>query len=369
MSDYPSRGIERREYDDPAIGHRVIQVTCNPEFESKHAYYDICPWSSDGRYLAFASARPSDLTAPYRDNVSTDKGRICVMDTSTGEIYVLAEDAFYASHGGAWTLWFPDSHILTFRRAGGTAMIDLDTGEESRLEGCIRQISGDGTRIVGSSRKLEDTDGVCTMNPDGSDPRCVVRREQLYELTPNRDEFDLEDMTIGNFKWHPDNQHILVAMWVKPRPNVRRSVYIINRDGSECRWLTHFGHHHSWTPDGGAVLFNDDASYETGESEPRPRMHLVDFDGTNRRIVIDEPVGSHPIMNPKGEIIGDFDRDGIYAVHVAEERIERLAEFSEPFPMGHDGTHPHCTWHPDGSRLLYNSAESGHSEVYCTNIE
>jgi len=364
---YASRGVECREYDDKKTGRRVVQLTCNAEFESKHAYYDICPWSSDGRYLAFSSARPADLTGVYRDNVSTDHGRVCVMDTSNREIRVIATDAFYASHSGAWPVWLPDGHVLTSRRASGTVILDLDTAAESSMDGGIRQISPDGTLAVGRSPEPQGEkkfDGVCTMNLDGSDPRCIVTRQRLYDLTPNRDQFAFDDMTLGNEKWTPDSRHLLIAMWVKPRPAVRRSLYIVSRDGSECRWLTHFGHHHSWMPDGKAVLFNDATVHNADGSKAEPRMHFINFDGTNRRIVIDRPVGSHPIISPDGRTIADSDREGIYLVHIEAQRIERLTAYARPFDMTHKGTHPHCVWQPDGSHLLYNSAESGHSEVY-----
>jgi Tol biopolymer transport system component len=165
----------------------------------------------------------------------------------------------------------------------------------------------------------------------------------------------------------PDGKYILIAMWVHPCPRARRSLYIVSRDGAEVRWLTHFGHHHSWTPGGGSILFNDSVPVGT-QGDREPRMCLVDFDGTNRRIAFDQAIGSHPLMHPDGTRIVDADRDGVYVVRLDTERVERLADFTRRFEGSHHGTHPHPVWNKEGSAVLYNSAERGHSEVYLVTV-
>jgi Tol biopolymer transport system component len=165
-------------------------------------------------------------------------------------------------------------------------------------------------------------------------------------------------MTIGNSKWSPDGRSILLANFIHPRPNEARSLYIISRDGSEARWLCHFGHHHSWSPDGKSILFN---GWVPGTGM---RMSLIDFNGSNLRTVIDEPVGSHPVMSADGSKIVDFDHKGIYLVRVDERKVERLSAYRSSFGMDIASTHPHPVWNQDGTKVLYNSAETGHSELY-----
>lgn len=367
-SQFASRGVERREFTDPETGRVVQQLTCNEALESKHAYYDIRPWNHDEQYLVFSSARPEELTAPHRTSLTTSDGQICVMAVDSGEIFTVAEGAFYNCHVGTFPMWRPDQNIIYFSRtADEIGFVDIDSGHTGEISGAARQISPDGEVFAGLSDQLDHevaTPGVCRMNVDGSDAVCLATTRQLYELTPNKHQFDFSEMRLSNTKWTPDGQHMLVALAGYPRPGVRRSIYIVSRDGSEARWLTHFGHHHSWTPDGRRVLFNDWLIWEPDGTKREPRMHFIDFDGTNRHIAIDEPIGSHPIMSPDGRAIADWDRDGVYRVHLEEQRIERLVQFRQPFHTGHKGTHPHCLWNPSGTALLYNSAETGHGEVY-----
>ena len=73
----------------------------------------------------------------------------------------------------------------------------------------------------------------------------------------------------------------------------------------------------------------------------------------------------HP---PGCEPHADCDGKGIYVVRVDEKRVDRVATFRKPFGMSHKGTHPHCVWSQDGTQVLYNSAETGHSELYIVPI-
>ncbi|MFC1451785.1 hypothetical protein ACFLSJ_00400 [Verrucomicrobiota bacterium] len=344
------------------------QLTEDDSYESQHTYYDICPWSHDGRWIAFSSAPVDGDYTPFgHDTLACRDGRVSLIDTETLQSREVATGALYMKHGGAFCMWHPAHHKVYFRQNEESfASLDLATGKKTLLSGRIRQLSPDGAAFA-TLRETPHGGGqgaaIGIMAEDGSQCHELVRRELLYELTPNRDEFRPEDMMLGNTKWRPDSQYMLIAMWTHSRPQVRRSLYIASRDGTEIRWLTHFAHHHSWTPDGQRILFNDRLPVGT-EGTAEPRMLLVDFDGVNRHVVFDEPVGSHPAMHPDGTAILDADTKGIYVVRLDRNRIERLAAFASAFDSTHHGTHPHPVWNQDGTRILHNSAESGHSEIY-----
>ena len=206
------------------------------------------------------------------------------------------------------------------------------------------------------------------MNSDGTEPALIASAERIYEATPNRDAFDIEDMFVQNTKWHPDDEHILMVTRIPHQGinNYWKHLYIISRDGSVVRWLTDYGHHHSWTPDGKSVLYSDWRDREPLQGMPRkvPRLYLIDFDGSNKRMVVDEPLGGHPLMDPTGTMIVTWDNEGVILVRIPEQTVEYLTYYQNPFEVSHMGTHPHAVWSHDGSQILYNSAESGHSELY-----
>ena len=350
----------------------VVQLTDNDTLESQHTYYDICPWSHDERFIVFSSAPVDGEWVPFGyDTLACREGRVNVIDTETMQIQELTQGAVYMRHGGAFCMWHPAKHKLFYwDNDESFASLDLDTGKKGLVPARIRELSPDGrsfATITRSARAGGQGAAIGLIAEDGTDCRELVSREQLYELTPNRNLFRLEDMTLGNTKWRPDSQHIMIAMWAYPHPEARRSLYIVSRDGSEARWLTHFADHHSWTPDGEHILFNDRTPVGA-EGEDERRMFLIDFDGTNRHVVFDQPIGSHPLMHPDGRSIVDADSKGVYAVGLDQHIVERLVAFSGSFDGTHHGTHPHPVWNRDGSRILYNSAESGHSELYHISI-
>ena len=366
-------GSEKSVFQDPETGRTVWRLT-NSEMEDKHTYYDICPWSADQKYIVFSSADPRYLTIPIGDNLAACGGRVLLMDTENEyAISEVASDGFFTTHNGTNAKWHPQQKKIYFYKAPNRVVpLDITTGERDPLiEGGIRQLSPDGERFSFSSNNPDQWSGrgIYTMNEDGSDVRRIVTSEEIYEMTPNKDKFDLDEMTVGNTKWTPDSQNMLVAMWVHPRRELRRSIYIVSRDGSEKRWLTFFGHHHSWTPDGSQVLFCGWKQYNDEGVREEPRLFLIDFDGSNKRVAVDEPLGGHPIMHPSGNEIATWDQKGVILARIDEQSVEYLTSFGSGFDQSHQGTHPHCIWSPDGTQLLYNSAQTGHSQIYVVPME
>lgn len=375
MSNLPRRSPEKSTFVDDATGRTICRLT-NSSTEDKHTYYDISPWSPDQNDLLFSSAHPADLTVAHRDTLATDKGKVYLMDLKSYEMRLLTDNAFYNTHTGTGAMWHPSGQRVYFYLAPDrVGAVDVASGElVHTMQGGIRQLSPDGEKFAWTSNDLtaETQPGVYTMNEDGSAARLIVPTEALYELTPNNDQFEPAQMTVGNTKWTPDGQHMLVAMWVKSSPDdlspwqsdPRRSLYIVSRDGSERRWLTFFGHHHSWTANGTQVLYSGYRRHTDDGVREIPRLYLIDFDGGNKREVIDQPLGGHPIASPDGTQITTWDEKGVILVDVEKQTVDYLAMLTPGFDQSHQGTHPHCIWRPDGTQILYNSAQSGHSQLY-----
>jgi hypothetical protein len=359
-----------------AVTGRTIQRLTHSAMDDKHSYYDISPFSPNGRQLLFSAAYPADLTEVHNDTLATNKGQVYVMDTATYALRLLADHTFYNSHTGSFALWHPlEPKVYFFLAPHQVGVVDANSGELlHQFEGGIRQLSPDGELLTWpvNEATAQMERGIYTINEDGSNLQLIASTAALYNLTPNNHLFSVEQMTVGNTKWTPDGRHMLVAMWVKSHPNdlspwlsrPRRSLYIVSRDGSEQRWLTYFGHHHSWTANGGSVLFSGYLDYADDGTRGRPRLFLVDFDGGNQRIVIDEPLGGHPIASPDGSKITTWDDKGVVLVDINAQRVDYLAMLDPSFDQSHRGTHPHCVWNHDGTQILYNSAQTGTSQLY-----
>ena len=390
MTSYHRSQPERSTYVDQQTGRTVEQLTSSP-MADLHTYYDISPWSPDGRYMVFSAAIPSDVTTVHRDTLATNNGRLYLMDLETYELRLLAENTFYNTHTGAFPVWHPTKcEVFFYTAPEEVSVVDAEwsrLGQHGgkllrKMKGGVRQVSPDGELLSWTTNDIR-TDlprGVYTLRSDtGSsqqeeaDLTLIASTEALYDVTPNNDLFHIDQMTVGNTKWTPDAQHMLVAMWVKATPDdlspwknrFRRSIYIVSRDGSECRWLTFFGHHHSWTAEGTKVLYSGYLIHTDEGQQDEPRLHMINFDGTGKEIVIDHPLGGHPIASPDGSKITTWDKEGVILADLKTQEVDHLAVFGPHCDHNsHRGTHPHCLWSLDGSHILYNSAQSGRSHLY-----
>lgn len=361
---------ERTIYRDPVTDHVVWRITNSP-YADTHAYYDVNPYSPDQHHILFSSALPRDITIPLKDNLSTPKGVIHVLDTRTWTRRLLAKDALYASHTGAFAIWHPSGQSVLFRHASGkVAIVDLDTLATRLVEGDIRQLSPDGNTIVWPNNDPDYAQGrgIYRVNTDGSGRRMIASAQEIYDLTPQEVAFDQADMFLQNTKWSVDGTRILLATRVPANPakgyDKIKHIYIIGADGSVKRWLTDYGHHHSWSSNGSAILYCDWLHHPPLGECRAPRLFLIDADGSNKRVVIDQPLGGHPLMSPDGRHIVTWDTRGIILVDIGEQTTQYLTTFGDGFDMSHRGTHPHAVWRQDGRQILYNSAQIGRSQIY-----
>ena len=366
--------------------------------EETHTYYDICPWSPDGRHILFSSADPGLLRVIGEQvNLETDAGQLCICDTESWDVEVIAEHLLFSSGGGVRAMWGADGSVYFCPDNDTLAVMELPSREVLRtMPQVATMLSPDGTQFAAT---LEDPDapsnghstGAFTMNADGTDVRRIASTRELYEITPNKADFLLEHMRLGHTKWSPDSSHVMVAMWgvlgQGAGSRVRRSLYVMRRDGSEQRWLCYFGGHHIWSPDGSQILFAESRTWEergTGET----RLFLVNADGSDKHMVVDHQLGGHPIIDPAGATIVTETRTttmpvmatGLCRVDIQSQTVEDLVVFERPFDMGKYHTrgqvtppgrytHPHAVFNRDGSQLLYSSAETGTSQIYILPLE
>jgi Tol biopolymer transport system component len=391
---------EKSVFTDHKTGQTFWRIT-NSVREDRHTYYDLCPWSPDGRYIVFSSASSADLTTPGANIMTTRKGRVCVLDEESYTRKELAFDTFYQTHNGTPAVWSPTGRRIYFQKTEGTpggadgtvGVIDVQRGTIERemtgpLWWALWWLSPDGQRFVFSVDEPTQLEGrgMYTMMEDGSDVRLAVSTEELYTLSPYREKFAAEDVHVGIGKWSPDGKYFLFLMWVSDRgtskyvspAGVQPSLFVASRDGREKWWVGYTGHHQSFTPDSKRIIWagwknvspNSRPGARDGNVENRdPRIFLANIDGSHPQVLVEEPYGGHPTMDPTCRWVVTFDSHCIVLVNVAKGTVEKLRVFEPAFDQSHSGTHPHCVWNRDGTRILYNSAESGHSQLHVIPIE
>ena len=384
---------EKTVLTDAQTGRTAWRIT-NSEREDKHTYYDLCPWSPDGKRIVFSSADPADLTVPQINIMTTQKGKVCLLDTTTYSRTELVHDTFFQTHNGTPSVWSPDGRSIYYQKSEGVVgVFDVEKGRIKReMKGplwvAVWWLSPDGKSFVihsNDSSTLEGR-GMYTMDEDGSHVKLVASIEELYGMSPYREDFALDSVNAGIGKWSPDGNYVMFLMWVTEAGNARYispagvqpSLFVSTRDGSRKWWVGYTGHHQSFTPDSKRIIWGG-WKYVSPECRPGapdgnarnrdPRIFMANIDGSDTHIVVEKPFAGHPTMDPTCRWIVTSDEGGVVLVDVAEQTVEQLAVFKPRFSQKHSGTHPHCVWNRDGSQILYNSAETGHSQLYIIPVD
>jgi len=371
---------------DKETGKTIWRIT-NSNKEDIHTYYDRCPWSQNGKYILFSSANTQNLS--LQGNIlATQKGEVYLIDMKTYKRIRIAENAFFHSHQGAETIWNFKKNKVYFRQGGEkVGVVNVATKEvEQFQEGRYYRffgLSSDGKKFVFENidKSQLEGKGIYTMNEDCSDITMIASTEESFEISPYKEKFKANDAIVSLAKWSPNNKYVLFNMWIldTTQPKIRVSsdvqtgLFIASKDGNEKWWLGYTGHHQSFTPDSKRVIWGDwkytdpqdqanNSKSQAGKKEPR--IVMINIDGSDRHFAVDEPVAQHPTMDPTGKFIVTFDKEGVILVNVAKQLVERPVFFNPKFDQSHAGTHPHCVWNHDGTQILYNSAETGNSQLY-----
>jgi len=350
--DRPPHAKEAITMKDPETGVVIHRLTHSPRHD-KHAYYDVSPWSPDGSNIVISSALPGE-------NVS----QIFVMNADGSDMRMVADDGTFGMHTGAFTQWGADGQTVyyTARTEDGAALgcVSLKTGDKNLLERPSRMISPDGKRSLFLERDIEG--GLGIMNTDGTGAHIIVKWEDAIALSPSQEAIEKQPPRFTNCKWSPNGDRVLFGITNEyKRPRTVKELYTVNPDGSDLRWLCPYEHHHIWSRDGAAVLFNG----KTG-------MMLINADGANLRKVCDLHVG-HPSYSPDSRFIVTDSYGGelpacLVLIDAATGEYRKLVNVPTTLGFTHQGTHPHPCWSPDGSQILYDSDQSGTCQIYVLDV-
>jgi len=342
---YPS---EKKVTKDSKTGATIFQMTDHPSIN--HNLYFVNPsCTPDGKTIIFASDRENNAPNLYKAN------------EESGEITQITDIDNFNSFSATPA---KDNKRVFFSAGEQVRSVDLETFEEevlatfpgARVGNC--NLSGDGSMIVTAVRG-EGEACITAVKTDGTG--------YISVYSPPRN--------VGHIQFCPaDNNLILYSS------DITQRMWLVQLDGSNDRalylhgqdqWITH----ESWLGTSDEVIFthwpyalkgigkdSDTARivspFNAWHASPRADGSLIVCDTVHPDIglqLIDPKTGEHwALCYPESS------NGGTQWTEVTPAMDDKVT--GETY--GPQWSHPHPSFSPDGTKVIYTSDKTGHPQVY-----
>ncbi len=377
-----------------------------------HTFFDVCPFSPSGRYLAV-------LRLPFQDRKPDwkDTADVCVIDLQERTIQTVYTTSAFGMQTGAQLQWGATDRHLYFNdksgKAGGHAVairLDWASGKAQELEGPIYHIAPDESAVISFNLDLINwvQDGYgCVVAPQHrlklgagaakdqglwhtststGRKRLLVSLAAIFEALPNKDMYRGLAFHLFHSKFNPQGTRIMQVVRARdPESEEGRYQHGIlttfKTDGSDIRvavppelWKRG-GHHPNWMPSGERLLMN---------LTPKDKLRFCTFgwDGSDFQVVSESILGSgHPAYEKTGRFIftDSYPRepmslpDGSSALRLIDTRRGEERTVLHMFALGQVNPSvlrldPHPAWSRDGKRSCFNGAPEGRRQVFIADL-
>lgn len=333
-----------------------------------HTYYDVQPWSQDGRRLVYGALDSPD-----------DACSVVVQDLETGQETVLAQTQEFHWHSFASQRWaFRDEAVCFLHSAEGAppapALASASGGEPHRrldkLQGRrIRQILSDGTRATAFSQPRDGEGPYCIelVNLETQARETLVTADQALAALPK----SLYKEGCEHFLNHPvfnaDESRMFFKLmrWLPEGMPEFCAFFVLDAEAGEVRCFgDEVSGHPYWMPDGRHIVNIRNPHDDSGNRW----LVLVDSDTGKDEPLVDLffPGPGHPSVSPDGRwvITDGFSKDGqwsrIYVLDLETGAGREVMTLGHRFQGGKGYNNritrgqPHPVWSPDGRSALIN---------------
>jgi len=393
----------------PYRGETLGPVTCVTPADGLyvHTYYDVCPFSPSGRYLAATRV-------PFQDRLPRlgDTADVCVIDLAGRTIKTLYTTKSWGFQTGANLHWgATDRHLYTNDVVGERAVcvrLDLEADTAMACAGPAYDVAPDESCVIGFPLELFEITqrgyGVPPKDPDNPPqlPPGAAQDEGLWKTDLKTNEkallVSLADLaeripeppprTGGTFYlWHSKFNRqgtrimqVLRCLFPDGWGGRNPMVFTLKPDGSEIHITPsiplwgHKGGHPNWHPDGVHLIRN------LRPDGKKDRLCKIPFDGSGFTI-LSETIdgGGHPTIEPSERYIVTDANDRHDGVDLVRIRLIDLVAQEEqtvctmPTIRERDGhkvlrVDGHPAWSRDYKKVLFQATPDGARQLFLADL-
>ena len=379
----------------PADGHYVF------------TYYDVCPFSPSGRYLAATRL-------PFQDRLPVlgDTADVCVIDLHRQTIRSVYTTKSWGFQTGANAQWgVTDRFLYTNDVIGGQAVcvrIDLETDRVQAFAGPMYSMAPDESCVIGFPLELLDVtqpgygvpprelgkprqlpvgaaqdEGIWRTDLRTNERRLLVCLAQVTAKLPEPPPQPNGTFYFWHSKFNRQGTRIMqVLRCLFPTGWGRRnvSVFTMSADGSEIHYTPskpvwgHRGGHPNWHPDGEHLIRN---LKPDGKTE---RFCKVRYDGSRIEVLTEKFTGGgHPTIEPAGRFVltdayprEDKRKVTILLYDLASEQKHELCQLTtidrQTLRHAEHRLDGHPVWSRDYRRVCFQAATDNCRQLFVADL-
>jgi len=412
-----------RKEDTPVS---VLQITPDDGYYI-HSFYDICPWSPDGRFL-IVNKLPYQEKKPQRG----DEAEICIIDLHRQTIRTIYRTKAWSFQVGANAQWDSVSNKFVYtndliNNRVVCVRIDITTNQVLAYAGPKYDVSPDGRLVAGPNLdyinitqygySLPDPEsgipnqyGKDQMSSEGlwltdlttNATRLLASYNEIYQHAVESDKRFYKEGTYYGFhtKFNRQGNRIMFVFRCLFEGKGRNaSLFTLRSDGNEItqclpreKWnqkaaLGGSGNHPNWHPDGEHIIMN---TVPTWLGYKDMMFSMFKYDGSDFRVLTDKFLGSgHPSIDPSGRYIIsdayikqtwvvkeneiplrliDLEKNIEHTLCTVSNNVGNEGDMYSDEGGSHFKLDPHPAWSRDYKAICFNGAPHGKRQVFIANI-